>query len=114
MIVVECPRCFRPMARLYLAGGRVDVGGTTVENGDPGGTVTAHMGPTSVWAARTVSSDPSLSAGSASASGRVTFEHSKGRCQMRQTVTSEARAAAYHQAIASGRNRISLADLKSH
>ena len=113
--MVECPRCFRPMARLYLAGGRVDVAGTTVaENGDPGGTVTAHMGPASAWAARTVSSDPSLSAGSASASGRVTLEHSKGRCKMRQTVTSEARAAAYHQAIASGRNRISLVDLKSH
>ncbi len=102
------------MARLHLAGGRVEVSGTTVtENGDPGGTVTAHMGPAPAWAARTVSSDPSVPAGGAAASGRVTFEHSKGRCQMRQTVTSEARAAAYHKAIASGRNRISLVDLKS-
>jgi hypothetical protein len=100
-------------ARLYLnAGSRVEFAATTVaENGDPAATVTSHMGCTPSWASQTASSDPSLPAGAAASTGRITVQHTKGRCHMRRVVTAEARDRAYRAALAAGRTRISLLDL---
>ena len=111
---MECFRCHGPFGQLHLAGGTAQFTGTTVaENGDPGGVVTVPMGRPPSWAATRVSSDASVPAHAASASGRVTVAHTGGRCTVRRQVTSEARTAAYHAAVAAGRTRISLLDLKA-
>lgn len=112
VVVVECPRCHRPMGRLLLVGDRVEIAGTTgAENGDPGGTLTSHLGGSPRWAARRTTTDASVPAGTATTAGRVTFSHTGGSCSMRRVVTLEARTAAYHRAVADGRKRISLLDL---
>lgn len=106
------------MARLLRAsaGGRVDVVGTVVcESGDPGGVVTSYIGGrVPKWAAQAVSTDSAVPTNAATASGRVTIAHTKGRsCLMRRSVTPEARTAAYEAAVAAGRRRISLLELTS-
>ena len=113
IILVECPRCHRPIAPLALQDGRAEFLGTTeAENGDPGSVLTADVGQRiGRWASRVISTDPTLAPGSAMSTGRVTLVHVSGRCNERRTVTLEARTAAYHRAVAAGRKRISLLDL---
>ena len=112
-MIVECPRCHRPIAQLHLCDGRAEFLGTIVaENGDPGGDLAVDVGQRrGRWAAQRISTDQVVSPGSASSTGRVTLSHVSGRCNIRRTVTLEARTAAYHRAVAAGRKRISLLDL---
>ena len=116
MIIVECHRCHRPVARLALQDGRAEFLGTTVaENGNPGGALTADVGQRiGRWAARVGDlPDATVAPGSAMSTGRKTIGHASGHCNERRTVTLEARTAAYHRAIAAGRTRISLLDLRA-
>jgi hypothetical protein len=114
IITVECHRCHRPIALLHLHEGRAEPLGTTVaENGDPGGVLTVSVGQRKGrWASQVISTDASVAQDSAMATGRITLAHVSGRCKERQPVTSEARTAAYHRAVAAGKKRISLLDLK--
>ncbi len=114
MILVECPRCHRPVAQLEMGGGRVYVVGTTyAENGDPGGVLTTSGAAGRRWSARTMSTDPGLAPGSASGAGRRTFV-CKGRRHgpLRWVVTEAALTAGYDKAARAGRNRIDVRELR--
>ena len=113
VVVVSVPHCHRPIAPLSVApDGRVQVGGSThAENGDPGGTVTQHIGPRHRWASRVYSADvdvpevrrPRSAAGPSSVTDVGTG--SRGPSPRRRSRQG------YQKAVAAGRKRIGLYEL---
>jgi hypothetical protein len=114
-VVVECPRCHRPVCRLSWSDDHADVLGTVyAENGDPGGTLNTYQGGrVPKWATRVIFTEPDAPPGSSSSIGRKTIRHVCAHRRVQtQPVTQAALTATYRRAVAAGRNRVSLLDLR--
>ena len=109
-VVVDCPRCHRPLFPLEWDGTHARIMGTVLpENGDPTGTLTSYSGGRVKWAGRVTSTDPALAPGSSSGLGRKTIRHvCAHRREPSRVVTQAALDASYQRATAAGLDRVSL------